>query len=151
MDCNILKQIYYTLIYPYLSYGIVWGCASNSKLNFLFVSSRIIVSEASFFAHARKSAGPYYKSLKWIISVYKFRICCLSHKIKNETDGIPEVFHDVPTPACKKHNYNTRFVINFNSFRPRVSTDTGTSSFKFQFWTKELTPCPSVKLVLQHL
>ena len=45
---NILNQIYYTLIYPYLSYGIAWGCASNSKLNFLFVSSRINVSEASF-------------------------------------------------------------------------------------------------------
>ena len=29
IDLNILKQIYYALIYSYLSYGILaWGCAS---------------------------------------------------------------------------------------------------------------------------
>ena len=33
---NILKQIYYALIYPYLSYGILaWDCASKTRLDCL--------------------------------------------------------------------------------------------------------------------
>ena len=36
IDLNILKQIYYALIYPYLSYGILaWGCASKTRLDCL--------------------------------------------------------------------------------------------------------------------
>ena len=34
IDLNILKQIYYTLIYPCLSYGfLAWGCASKTRLD----------------------------------------------------------------------------------------------------------------------
>lgn len=34
LDFHMLKQIYYALIYPYLSNGIfAWGCASNNRLN----------------------------------------------------------------------------------------------------------------------
>ena len=33
IDLNILKQIYYALIYPYLCHGIfAWGCASKTRL-----------------------------------------------------------------------------------------------------------------------
>ena len=36
IDLNILKQIYYALIYPYLSYGILaWGCASKTVIDCL--------------------------------------------------------------------------------------------------------------------
>ena len=36
IDLNILKQIYYALIYPYLSYGILaWGYASKTRLDCL--------------------------------------------------------------------------------------------------------------------
>ena len=33
LNLHMLKQIYYALIYPYLSYGIfAWGCTSNNRL-----------------------------------------------------------------------------------------------------------------------
>lgn len=33
VDLNVLKQLYYTLIYPYLNYGIMsWGAAYKTKL-----------------------------------------------------------------------------------------------------------------------
>ena len=38
VDLNILKQIYYSLIYPYLSYGILaWGCPSKTRLDCLLI------------------------------------------------------------------------------------------------------------------
>ena len=119
------------MIYPYLSYGIVCS-ASNTRLNCLCIKQNKCL-QSIFFAHARESAGPYYKLLGILKldNLYKFRICCLTYKIKNGTDSIPDVFFDVLTTACNIHNYNTRFASNFNFFRPRVSTNLGKSSFKF--------------------
>ena len=117
----------------YLSYGIiVWGCPSNTRLNCLRIKQNECL-RSIFFANARESAGPYYKLLGILKldNIYKFRICCLTYKIKNGTDSIPDVFLDVLTTAYNIHNYNTRFASNFNFFRPRVSTNLGKSSFKF--------------------
>ena len=61
---------------------------------------------------------------------YKLKICCLIHRMRNETDSIPDIFLDVLTPASRIHNHNTRFVSNLNYFRPRVSTNLGKTSFK---------------------
>ena len=44
LTSNALKTIYYSLVYPYLQYGIVfWGGACNTHLNKLFVSQKKIV------------------------------------------------------------------------------------------------------------
>ena len=51
--------------------------------------------------------------------------------MRNETDSIPDIFLDVPTPALHIHNHNTRFDSNLNYFRPRVSINLGKTSFKF--------------------
>ena len=59
------------------------------------------------------------------------KICSLIHRMRNETDSIPDIFLDVLTPASRIHNHNTRFVSNVNYFRPRVSTISGKTSFKF--------------------
>ena len=51
--------------------------------------------------------------------------------MRNETDSIPDIFLDVLAPPSRIHNHNTRFVINLNDFRLRVSTNLGKTSFKF--------------------
>ena len=44
-DLNILKQIYYALIYPYLSDGILaWGCASKTRLDCLHIKHNRLVA-----------------------------------------------------------------------------------------------------------
>ena len=53
------------------------------------------------------------------------------NRMRNETDGIPDIFFDVLTPASHIHNHNTRFVGNLNYFRSRVSTNLGKTPFKF--------------------
>ena len=81
---------------------------------------------------------------------YQFKICCLIHRMRNETDSIPDIFLDVLTPASRIHNHNTRFVSNLNYFRPRVSTNLGKTSFKFsapKIW--ETVP-PGLKCLPYH-
>ena len=75
--------------------------------------------------HLRGSAAPYFKRLTIlkIDNIYKLKICCFIHRMRNETDRIPDIFLDVLAPASRIHNHNTRFVSNLNYFRPRVSTN----------------------------
>ena len=116
-----------------LSYGIIaWGCASNIRLNCLRTKQNKCL-RSIFFAHARERAEPYYKLLGILKldNIYKFRISCLLHKIRNETDSIPDAFSDVLTPASNVHKYNTRFAGNLNFFMPRVSTNMGKSTYRF--------------------
>ena len=133
LNLHMLKQIYYALIYPYLSYGIfAWGCTSNNRLNCLRIKLNKCL-RCIFFAHARESAGPYYKLLGILKldCIYKFRMSCLTHKIKTRTGSIPDVFSDILTPVNHVHSYNTRFANNLNFFRPRVSTNMGKSTYRF--------------------
>ena len=52
IDLNILKQLNYVLIYPYLSYSILaLGCASKTRLDCICI------------AHPRESTAPYFKLL----------------------------------------------------------------------------------------
>ena len=127
------KQLYYAPVYSYLSYGImVWGCASNSRLNYIRTRQNKCL-RSIFFAHSRESVGPYYKLLEILKleSIYALKISCFTHNIWNNTDSIPDVFSNVLTPVSNIHKYNTRFANNLNFFRPRVSTNVGKSSFKF--------------------
>ena len=45
---STLKQLYYTLIYPYLTYGLMsWGTAYQTKLNKIKVSQNNCIFAAS--------------------------------------------------------------------------------------------------------
>jgi hypothetical protein len=57
----IIKQLYYTLIYPYLTYGVMsWGNAyiKSSLTKVSTIQNKCLRS--MFFAESRESATPYY-------------------------------------------------------------------------------------------
>jgi len=92
VDLNILKQIYYALIYPYLSYGILaWGCASKTRLDCLRIKHNKCL-RTIFFVHPRESAAPYFKllTIPKLHNIYKLKIWCLIHRMRNEADSIPD-------------------------------------------------------------
>ena len=102
--------------------------------------------------HPRESAAPYFKLLTILKldHIYKLKICCFIHRMRNETDSIPDIFLDVLTPASRIHNHNTRFVSNLNYFRPRVSTNLGKTSFKFSAPKIWETVLPGLKCLPYH-
>ena len=116
-----------------MSYGILaWGCASKTRLDCLRIKHNKCL-RTIFFVHPRESAAPCFKLLTILKldNIYKWKICCFIHRMRNETDSIPDIFLDVLTPASRIHTHNTRFVSKLNYFRPRVSTNLGKKSFKF--------------------
>ena len=63
----MLKQLYHTLIYPYiLSYGLVsWGNTYNSRLAKLSIKQNKCI-RSMFFARNQNSASPYYDILEML-------------------------------------------------------------------------------------
>jgi hypothetical protein len=63
LDLSMLKQLYYTLVYPYLNYGIMsWGNTYTSKINKIRTKQNKVIRSV-FFAHSRENVTSYFKLL----------------------------------------------------------------------------------------
>ena len=135
VDLKMLKQLYFTLIYPYINYGLMsWGNACVSKLKKLKSGQNKCI-RTIFFAGKRESATPYY-SLVGILkldSVFKLKFAVFTYKVINEKSQLPAIFSDIITPASSLHSHNTRFAAQSNFSRPSVRTiaNYGTQTFPF--------------------
>jgi len=57
---NAVKQLYYTLIFPYLNHGLMsWGTACQTKLRKIKVSQNNCL-RCIFFANKRENPAPYF-------------------------------------------------------------------------------------------
>ena len=104
---NILIYLYYTLIYPFLIYGIiVWGNTYPSTIQPLFVlqkkAMRIIT-----FSEYNEHSSPLSKLLN-IIKIFDlvtFHIASFMYKFHHRL--LPSAFDNFFTPIDRIHNYNT--------------------------------------------
>ena len=84
MPMSTLKQLYYTLINPYLTYGIMsWGTAYQTKLHKIKISQNNCIRDI-FFANKRESPTPYFRLLEILKleKIFKLKIGALMHKIQ---------------------------------------------------------------------
>ena len=125
LNIRTLTQLYYILIYPYLSYGITnWGNTYKSRLNKL-ISKQSNCIRNIFFAHSRESHDPYYKLLDFLKldNIFKLKIATVTHKIHNNKECIPVIFFDFVLPAASIHSHNTRYASDQNLYRIHVRTN----------------------------
>ena len=108
-----LITLYYSLIYPYLSYCVeVWGGASNKIISTLFKlqrkAVRIIVS-APYKAHTR----PIFDKLK-ILNIYNIYFYSVAmFMFKFNSGSLPVIFTNMFKRNLDFHRYNTRNKSNF--------------------------------------
>ena len=129
----MLKQLYYTLIYPYLNYGLAsWGAAYKTRLNKVCTKQNICI-RSIFFAHGREHVNPYYNLLGILKSenIYRIKVSLFTHKLKNYKSNTPTVPLNILTPASEIHSFNTRYAANQNFFKPSVRSNYGVSTVKF--------------------
>ena len=133
LDLNTLKQLYYTLIYPFINYGLMsWGNTYTSHLTKLRTALNKCI-RSIFFAQKREDATPYY-SLLGILkldNVFKLKIANFTYQILNEPSNVPDIFSTYVTSASASHTYNTRFASKENFSRPKVRTNYGKFTFQF--------------------
>ena len=131
MNLQMLKQLYYSLIYPYLNYGIMsWGNTYTTHLSKIRTAQNKCVRNI-FFAHKREDASTYFNLLGIlnVDNVFKLKIAIFTYKILNNL--IPSVFANSISIASTCHSYNTRFAANQNFSRPKARTNYGKHTFLF--------------------
>ena len=120
---STLKQLYYTLIYPYLTYGLMsWGTAYQTKLNKIKLSHNNCI-RCIFFANKRECPTPYLENISTL------KIGALVHTIQYQKKDTLPVFYDLVQPASDVHNHNTTYAANQNLCRPFSRTNYGLARF----------------------
>ena len=152
LTLNTLKQIYYSLIQPYLHYGIMrWGNTYPSRLTKVQTKQNKCI-RCIFFSHKRESSAPYLKLLDIlnIDSIFKLKISLLAHKISQNEANIPEMFQNYLIKVSDIHFHNTRYASNLNFHVPCVRSNYGKHTFKFAI-TKTWEEIPTkIKTLSYH-
>ena len=130
-----LKQIYYNLIYPLISYAILaWGSTYKSHLQKVQIKQNHVarlIFFVSTYGASTESARPLLNLLD-ILTVHN--VYCL-HALKFthlwHKGLLPNIFHDTFRYAGEIHSYSTRYAAQHNLYKPRVRTNTGKQMFSF--------------------
>ena len=139
VDLNTLKQLYYTLIYPYINYGLMsWGNTYTTHLNKIPTAQNKCVKNI-FFTHKRENATVYFNlpGILTIDNALKLKVAIFTFKIINDQICICPVFANSISTASSRHSYNTRFSSPQNFSRPKIRTNYGKHTFQFaesQIW-----------------
>ena len=96
LPINTLKQIYYSLILPYLHYGIMsWGNTYPSRLTKVQTKQNKSVNAAYFFLAIIQKAvhltSSYWTCIPNIDNIFRLKIFLLAHKISQNEANIPDV------------------------------------------------------------
>ena len=121
VNLHTIKQLYYSLIYPYLTYAntagevlakLTWIGSGLSKIN-AFVQF--------FLAHSREKVSSYYNLLDILKfdNIFKLKVAFFGHKTINDPTGIRTIFSGSPPLASDCHSNYTRFVSNLNFQGPQ--------------------------------
>ena len=125
-----LITIYYSFIYPYLTYcNHIWGCTYKTNLQRLVTLQNRIVRIISH-AKARNSSHPLYTQLgimkfsdlnKYLIARFMFRYAKAS---------VPDSFGSLFQRNNEYHNHETRSAAHFHI--PVVTSDLGKTGIRFR-------------------
>jgi hypothetical protein len=129
VDLLTLKHVYYSLVYPYLQYGIsVWGNTYKTRLSRLNkLNSKAI--RIMTFSHFQAHAPPLFRDLH-ILQLSDIKNLYLALFMYNYVNKkLPQAFNDYATSDM--HNYNTRHASK-NLFVLPSSTNYGKFSVKLK-------------------
>ena len=111
-------KLYYALIYPFLTYGIlIWGNTYETTLKPLFVLQKKAVRIITF-CKLDSCSSPLFKSLGLLkfFDIALFQIAIFMYKFHNNV--LTAAFHSFFTKVTSVHNYNTRFAANHSYYLP---------------------------------
>ena len=118
---NLLRNLYYTFIYPYLLYcNAVWGLACTTQLRKIHIRQKRIIR--IICGSGRKDESePLFKKLK-ILNIYeinKLRLYLFSYKLCNSM--YPDIMSSTLRYVSDVHSYNTRQSSDIYIPKPRTN------------------------------
>ena len=112
VNSDILVKLYYALIYPFLTYGLIsWSNTSSSTTQPLFVSQKRAIRVLTF-SKFREHSSPIFKCLDIVKmpDLVFLNIAVFMYNFHNRR--LPCVFDTFFTQVNKRYIYNTRSVWN---------------------------------------
>ena len=159
-----LKQLYYNLIYPYLSYSTAaWGNTYKSHLKALQTKQNHIVRLMFFtkrYGEQPESAQPLINLLEIFNIENVFKRHASKFARRWYTKALLNIFDTCLQYAKNVHCHNTRYAAKENFHRRRARTNTGTQTISYSatvIWEKlppvikQLKRFSSIKEVKKHL
>ena len=141
-----LRTLYFTLIHPFLTYGIpLWGATYDThRKKLLILQKRVIriISRANYNSHT----NPLFKHLRILKldDIYKLQVAKIIFKYKQ--NGLPNPIQSLFVTNYDVHNRNTRQSHNLRVQKPRTTLATQNISSKGpQIWNA--LP-PDIKLLV---
>ena len=149
VSSDILRNLYYSLIYPYLIYGlVVWGNTYCSSLNPLFLLQKKVVRLMTFSSYYEHTNPLFIK-----LEILKIHDLVIYHNAlfmyDFHSDNLPDTFNTFFLPVNHTHNYNTRLASRSSYSLPRIRTKYGKFNIRYsgaKLWndiddeTKKLKP-----------
>ena len=129
LDLKQLKQLYFNLIYPYLSYAILaWGSACATHLKKIQVKQNHVIRLmffATLYGKNTDSALPFLNLLDLLTveNIFIFRLLQFSHQWHKKK--LPSIFDNYFRYASDVHTCNTRYASKSNFYKARLRTNIG--------------------------
>ena len=131
VSSHILTQVYYSIIFPYLTYGVlIWGNTYKTNLNPLIVLQKKairIITFSDFHAHT----SPIFKELNLLKfpDIVHFYTAVFMYQY---TYGkLPDSFCNFFTAISSQHHYNTRLASKSTFTLPSTRTNYGLFNIRF--------------------
>ena len=129
---KILVNLYYTLIYPYLTYSVIaWGNTYDNTTNPIFILQKRALRIITF-ADFRDPSNPLFIKLNILKfdDIVKFHTAIFMHDFHH--GNLPDTFNSFFSLVNTRHNYNTRLASNKTNYSlPSARTNYGKFNIRF--------------------
>ena len=129
---KIRVNLYYSLIFPYLTYGIVaWGNTYTSTLNPIVILQKRVIRMITFSDY-NEHTSPLFKKLnicKLSDLAFLYTANCMHDFAFSK---LPSPFDNFFVEISKAHHYNTRLASRSSYSLPRIRTNYGKFNIRFQ-------------------
>ena len=125
---DILRNIYYAIVYPYLTYGISsWGSAPPTNLETIQVKQNHCI-RLVYDLDRRHNRNDMYFRFKFLKLNEIFHSVLLKFVHKFHNNRLPPAFERYFGYASDAHQYNTRYAANHNFTIPHIRSNYGLKS-----------------------
>lgn len=130
LNCRILKDLFFALVYPHLLYGVeIYSAANKSALYRLNICINRILRTLQCAPLSTPVANLYRNyNLLPIAELRKFQVLCVVHKCLHKLD-VPLIFHDYFKINADVHSHYTRN--SNNTFIPKFLSTKGLKTTRY--------------------
>ena len=128
---NILLQLYYSLIYPFLTYGLsIWGNTYSSTLRPLIILQKKAIRIITF-SEAGDHSEPLFKKLNILklTDLVTLHNALLMYNYHHNL--LPSSFENVFKTVASIHSYNARLASKSTYYLNNIKTNYGKFNFRF--------------------